>query len=171
MHASTRTLKAFHSMNRTLIALLFLCLPAFGQTNLNAPVNIIPTKGMSPTSSITFTAATDALPCPAGTPANPSLCFSPFDELTIDIGSGAVVLGKQGPPGVNGAPGPQGPEGQIGPSGPMGLTGPEGPPGPIGATGPQGLPGSSVMPKSCVVTLNWSNAQKTKASAAFSNCK
>lgn len=166
MHASTRTLRAFHSMNRTLIALLFLCLPAFGQTNLNAPVNIIPTKGMSPTSSITFTAATDALPCPAGTPANPSLCFSPFDELTIDIGSGAVVLGKQGPPGVNGAPGPAGPEGQIGPSGPMGLTGPEGPPGPIGATGPQGPPGAGKIPTTFSCTASQSRGMWT-----FKNCK
>jgi hypothetical protein len=162
------------------LALCFvLCLfSAFARgqgTTLNGPVTILPATGQSPTSTISFTSATDALPCvPVVKPsvADPSLCFDASGNLTVDIGGGPVILGQKGDPGVNGATGPQGPIGPQGNSGPTGPEGPTGPAGPTGAQGPIGPTGATgKMPSSCTVTMNWNNQQKTRGTATFSGCK
>lgn len=160
-------------------ALVFLASLAHGQgTTLNGPVTVLPAPGQSPTSTISFTSATDALPCAPVVPpsiATPSLCFDANGVMTVDIGQGPVEQGKQGPPGVNGATGPQGPMGPQGDSGPTGPTGPAGPQGAQGVAGAQGPTGpqgpAGKMPSSCTVTMTWSNNQKTKGTATFSNCK
>lgn len=105
-----------------------------GGTQCQGPVNVVPGKTGSPTTAFTFTAATDANPCLHGTPTQPSMCFDQSDNLTVDIGTGAVILGQQGPPGVNGQPGPPGVPGPVGAQGPI---------GPAGVQGIQGAPGAN----------------------------
>lgn len=144
-----------------------------GGTQCVGPLSVVTgAPGQSPTTAVVFLSATDASPCPKGAVGSPSVCFSPQDQLTVDVGSGPVVLGQQGPPGANGATGPVGPKGPQGDAGPTGLTGPVGPAGPTGATGPMGPQGpTGKMPTSCTVSMSWSNQSKTRGTATFSNCK
>lgn len=162
---------------KTLLCAVFISLSAmcFGQctadiatggTKCAGPLNITVTQGQSPVTWIGFTSETDALPHKPGAPGAPVLYTDANDNLSLDSGHGGVLLGKQGPPGVNGAPGPEGPEGQIGPSGPMGLAGPQGPPGPTGATGPQGIPGTNKIPATFSCT-----ASQFRGTWTFKNCK
>lgn len=156
-------------------AIVFVTCLAHGQgTTINGPVTFVPPANGSPTTSITATAATDAFPCglfPASA-SNPVICIDAFDNLTVDSGSGPVILGKQGPPGVSGATGPQGPQGPQGDAGPTGPTGPAGPQGAQGIQGPPGPQGpKGTMPSSCTISVSWTNNQKTKGTATFSNCK
>lgn len=151
-----------------------------GASCVQGPFYVIPQPGMTPTTTIQFTAATPTNPCPAGvgTATSPVVCID-SNYLKIDSGSGySLEVGPAGPPGPAGSPGAQGPAGPTGPSGPPGASGPTGPAGPqgiagaAGPTGPQGPQGpAGKMPSSCTVTLTWSNFNKTKGTATFSNCK
>ena len=58
-------------------------------------------------------------------------------------GSSKLILGAQGPRGLEGASGEIGPQGIPGIEGPKGEMGIAGPPGPVGQTGPQGPAGNN----------------------------
>jgi hypothetical protein len=58
------------------------------------------------------------------------------------LGTGALLVGPQGPAGPVGSTGPQGPIGLTGPEGPSGPQGSQGPVGAMGPQGPAGLPGT-----------------------------
>jgi hypothetical protein len=161
-----------------------------GGTMCAGPLSVITgAPGQSPTTAIVFAAATDANPCPSGGHGSPSICFNSLDQLTVDNGSGPMVLGQQGEPGVNGK---DGTDGQNGATGPAGLaasvsvgvvtTLPPGSKAMVTNSGtltdavfnfsiPKGDSTVSVMPKTCTLTMSWSNQSKTKGTATFSNCK
>jgi hypothetical protein len=151
-------------IHRALLTLLLLLLPfaatAHGQvvkcpttapagaTCIQGPIYVIPQPGASPTTMISFTAATTAAPCPPGigTAAIPVVCLS-NGAILVDSGAGYVPqVGPPGPSGPPGSPGPagsQGAQGATGPTGPQGATGPQGVQGVAGATGPAGPKGAT----------------------------
>jgi hypothetical protein len=99
-----------------------------GSTCVQGPLYVIPAPGATPTTTITFAAATTANPCPPGigTAAYPVECLS-NGSILIDSGAGYVAqTGPMGPSGPPGTPGPAGPQGI------QGIQGKQGPQGPAG---------------------------------------
>jgi hypothetical protein len=138
-----------------------------GATCVQGPLYVVPQPGATPTTTIAFVAATAENPCPpgVGTLAAPVICIS-SGNILVDSGSGYMAqvgpAGATGPAGANGATGPAGPPGAVG------ATGPVGPRGATGATGPQGPAGT--MPKSCTISIIWTNAAKTQGTESYSKC-
>lgn len=64
-----------------------------------------------------------------------------IDRFGSAICSSDLLVGPQGPVGIDGPQGPAGPTGPQGPIGPTGLQGPVGSVGPLGPVGPQGPTG------------------------------
>lgn len=85
--------------------------------------------------------------------------------LTLQLPSGSVLVGPQGPTGpagADGVAGPQGPAGAVGPQGPIGLSGSVGPQGPAGIQGPVGATGP-VGPAGPAGPANYSVGQDNRS--------
>lgn len=118
------------------------CAPAAkGGTSCVGPLTVTPLPGQSPTTTISFTAATAASPCPpgVGTAADPVVCLS-NGAILIDSGAGYVPqAGPPGPPGSKGDPGAQGAPGVNGTNGRDGTNGTNGSNGANGSNGTNGV--------------------------------